>query len=157
MDSNNRHTHTHPVHLSSLYVIIHPSSREIVGERAPDNSSFLSSSFDAHHQVSPYQNFSHVNPHVPITACYQPVLSQTDIDGGLLVKMGCLSLSLSLSFCVRSIMEEETLLRERLQAITVSIRLFFLENRAFILARESRFCIGMGNIVTLYIFLCCVW
>jgi len=54
-------------------------------------------------------------------------------------------------------MEEETLLRERLQAITVSIRLFFLENRAFILARESRFCIGMGNIVTLYIFLCCVW
>lgn len=43
-------------------------------------------------------------------------------------------------------MEEETLLRERLQAITVSIRLFFL----FFCNRESRFFILAREILSLY-------
>lgn len=67
--------------------------------------------------------------HVPTRTCQSQLVTnlalvlETGIDGGLFVGIGSLSFSLSFSFSVRIIMEEAALLRERLQAITVSIRL----------------------------------
>lgn len=82
-----------------------------------------------HVSSPPTKDFPCANMDVPITECFQLVFSLTDQSSdrhwwwSVCENRLFISRCLFLSFSVRIIMEEEALLRERLQAITVSIRL----------------------------------